>query len=191
MIGNDDERFAAMKALYAFQFTFPGKKLLFMGQDVAQKSEWDVTKALEQHLEDDFSHRDVMLTVRRLLSIYRATPTLYRDSKDSRIFEWVNRDFADANIISYIRRNPFNYDGAVLVICNFSPWYHNGYACGVPMGGEYTRLFSTYDNIPGQGGPAELGGCPKMYADNNPCDGRPFRLNYGLRPFEVVIVKLP
>lgn len=191
MIGSYEDQLGGVKALYAFQFTFPGKKLLFMGQDFAQDNEWDVMKSLDWDLTDDFGHHDVMLTVRRLLSIYKKIPTLHNDSKDPAIFEWVNRDFADANIISYIRKNARNYDGAVLVICNFSPWRHDGYACGVPKGGEYTRLFSTYDNIPGAGGPEELGGCPKMQAENNGCDGRPFRLNYGLRPFEVVIIQLP
>ncbi len=191
MPGSYEDKLGGVKALYTFQFTFPGKKLLFMGQDYAQDNEWDVLKSLDWHQCDDPAHRDVLLTVRRLISIYQDLPTLYRDAKDPALFEWVNRNFADANIISYIRKNPRNYDGAVLVICNFSPWYHNGYACGVPMGGEYTRLFSTYDNIPGQGGPDELGGCPKMQAQHNGCDGRPYRLNYGLRPFEAVIIKLP
>ena len=162
-----------------------------MGQDYAQDNEWDVLKSLDWHLADEFNHRDVLMTVRRLISIYKEYPTLHRDSKDPAIFEWVNRNYADANIISYIRKNSWNYDGAVLVICNFSPWYHNDYACGVPMGGEYTRLFSTYDNLPGCGGPDEIGGCPKMPAENAGCDGRPFRLRYGLRPFESVIIKMP
>lgn len=191
MRGNYEEQLGGVKALYTFQFTFPGKKLLFMGQDFAQDSEWDVLKSLEWGLADDPGHRDVMLTVRRLLSIYKKLPVLHKDSKNPAVFEWVNRDFADANIISFIRRNPNDYNGAVLVICNFSPWYHNDYACGVPMGGEYTRLFSTYDNLPGCGGPEEIGGCPKMAAQNYWCDGRPFRLNYGLRPNEAVIIQLP
>lgn len=191
MRGNYEERLGSVKALYAFQFTFPGKKLLFMGQDFAQDSEWDVLKGLDWYLADDAGHRDVMLTVRSLLSVYKENETLHNDSKNPALFEWVNRNYADANIISYIRKNPWNYSGAILVICNFSPWYHRDYACGVPMSGEYTRLFSTYDNLPGCGGPAELGGYPKMRAENNYCDGRPFRLNYGLRPFEVAIIKLP
>ena len=191
MPGSYEDKMGGVKALYAFQFTFPGKKLLFMGQDFAQDSEWDVMKSLDWHLADDFTHRDVMLTVRRLLSVYRETPTLHRDAKNPAIFEWVTRSFADANIISYIRKSPHSYDGAVLVICNFSPWHHNDYACGVPKGGAYARLFSTYDNLPGQGGPVELGGCPKMHAENSWCDGKPFRLRYGLRPFEAVIIKLP
>lgn len=191
MVGSYEDKLAGVKALYTFQFTFPGKKLLFMGQDFAQDNEWDFSKGLDWELSERFEHRDVMLTVKRLLSIYKDTETLYSDSKDRNTFEWVNRDFADANIISYIRRNPWSYEGAVLVICNFSPWYHNDYSCGVPLDGEYTRLFSTYDNIPGQGGPDEIGGCPKMRPENGWCDGKPFRLRYGLRPFEAVIIKLP
>ena len=191
MPGSYEDKLGGVKALYTFQFTFPGKKLLFMGQDFAQDNEWDVLNSLDWQLEDDFAHKDIQLTVRRLLAIYKENPTLHSDSKDPAIFEWVNRDFADANIISYIRKNPWNYDEAILVICNFSPWYHNGYACGVPTGGEYTRLFSTYDNLPGGGGPDELGGYPRMYAESNPCDSRPFRLYYGLRPFESVIIRFP
>ena len=191
MPGSYEDKLGGVKALYTFQFTFPGKKLLFMGQDFAQDNEWDVLKSLDWHQCDEFGHRDIQLSVRRLLELYKEYPSLHRDSKDPAIFEWVNRDFADANIISYIRKNPWNYGGAILVICNFSPWYHNGYGCGVPMGGEYVRLFSTYDNLPGCGGPDELGGCPMMYPENNYCDGRPFRLGYGLRPFEAVIIKMP
>lgn len=191
LFGSYEDKLASVKALYAFQFTFPGKKLLFMGLDFAQDSEWDFGKSLDRRLIDDPGHRDVMLTVRRLLSVYKETPTLYSDSKDSATFEWVTKDFADANIISYIRKNPWNYSGAVLVICNFSPWHHSGYSCGVPLDGEYTRIFSTYDFIPGQGGPEELGGYPVMRCENSWCDGKPYRLSYGLRPFESVIIKLP
>ena len=191
MPGSYEDKFGGVKALYAFQFTFPGKKLLFMGQDFAQDNEWDVLKSLDWDQKDDPDHRDVMLTLRNLISIYKEYPTLHSDSKNPAVFEWVNRNFADANIISYIRKNPYDYNGAVLVICNFSPWYHNSYACGVPMAGAYTRLFSTYDNIPGGGGPDELGDCPILFAESNGCDGRPFRLSYGLRPFEAIIIKLP
>jgi 1,4-alpha-glucan branching enzyme len=191
MPGSYEDKFGGLKALYTFQFTFPGKKLLFMGQDFAQDNEWDVLKSLDWHLCDEPKHRDVMQTMRRLLSVYKEIPALHSDSKDPKIFEWVNRNYADANIISFIRKNPWNYGGAVLVIINFSPWKHNSYTCGVPMGGAYTRVFSTYDSVPGAGGPDEIGGYPKIYAQNGGCDGKPFRLSYGLRPFEAVIIKLP
>ena len=189
--GNMTERFGGVKALYAFQFTFPGKKLLFMGQDFAQIKEWDWSVSLDWHLLGDFNHSDVQKTVKRLLSVYKRFPVLHHDSKDSKIFEWVQRDWADANIISYIRQNPYNYQDALLVVCNFSPWFHPDYGCGVPVEGGYERIFSTYDTIPGAGGPEELGGCPVIHAQRGVRDGRPCRLNYGLRPFEVIILRIP
>ena len=189
--GSKQDRFGGTKALYTFQFTHPGKKLLFMGQDFAQINEWNFDRPVDWHLTEDFDHHDVMATVKELISIYKRFPALHSDSKDSSSFEWVNRNWADANVISYIRKNPWNYDGAVLVVCNFSPWYHNGFACGAPKEGGYERVFSTYDSVPGQGGPAELGGCPVIEAQRAVCDGRPFRLSYGLRPFEAIILRIP
>ena len=189
--GSYTDRFGGVKALYALQFTHPGKKLLFMGQDFAQIDEWHYDKSLDWHLLEDFNHRNVQKTVRKLLSIYKHFPVLHSDSKDSKTFEWINRSWADANIISFIRKNPWNYDGALLVVCNFSPWYHNGFSCGAPKEGGYERIFSTYDTIPGQGGPEELGGCPVIEAQRNVQDGKPFRISYGLRPFEVIIFRIP
>ncbi len=189
--GSHLDRFGGAKALYTLQFTHPGKKLLFMGQDFAQINEWNYDRSLDWHLTNDPGHRDVMMTVRSLISIYKRFPVLHSDSKDSKIFEWVNRNFAEANIISFIRKNPWNYDGALLIICNFSPWNHDGFACGAPVEGGYERIFSTYDNLPGCGGPEELGGCPVIHTQRNVYDGRPFRLNYGLRPFECVILRIP
>ena len=189
--GSTADRFSGTKALYTLQFTHPGKKLLFMGQDFAQIDEWHYDKSLDWYLTDDFNHDDVMKTVKNLICIYKKYPALHSDSKDSRTFEWINRNFADGNIISFIRKSPRNYDGALLVICNFSPWYHHNFSCGAPKGGGYERIFSTYDNIPGQGGPKELGGCPYIEAQYGVCDGKPFRLSYGLRPFEALILRIP
>lgn len=185
------DKFGGVKALYTLQFTHPGKKLMFMGLEFAQQDEWHFDKELDWYLTDDPAHRDVMNNVRKLLGIYKRFPVLYSDSKDSSTFEWVNRHFADANIISFIRKNPWNYGGALLVICNFSPWNHPGYTCGVPTAGGYERIYSTYDTVPGGGGPEETGGMPVIRAEQGVCDGRPFRLSYGLRPFECIILRIP
>jgi 1,4-alpha-glucan branching enzyme len=132
-----------------------------------------------------------MLTVQKLLSIYRQYPALYADSKNGATFEWINRNDSWANTISYIRRNPWDYKDALVVLCNFSPMHHESYVCGVPMGGDYTRIFSTYDTLPGGGGPDEVGGEPVLTATEEECDGRPYRLTYSLRPFEAVIIRFP
>ena len=189
--GSIEERFGTLKALYTYQFTHPGKKLLFMGQEFAQEREWNVKESIDWHLADDFGHRDLMITLKKLNEIYRRYPSLHSDSRDTRTFEWVNRSDTWANTISFIRRNPWNYDGAVLVVCNFSPTPHYDYCVGVPIAGSYRRVFSTYDSLPGGGSPGEVGGDVVILSSNGGSDGRPFHLSYSLRPFESIIIEFP
>ncbi len=189
--GGTAEQLATLKSLYTFQFTHPGKKLLFMGQEFGEDREWDENRELNWGLASDFGHRDVMQCVRNLIGIYKMYPTLHADSKNPVTFEWVNSTDSDRNILSYIRRNPWNYDGAVLVICSFSPLQQNGYRCGVPRAGLYKRMFSTYDSLPGSGGPDERGDIPPLTAEKSECDGREYSISYDLRPFESLIIELP
>ena len=189
--GEQQDRMGELKTLYAWQFTFPGKKLLFMGQEFAQEAEWNVKQSIDWHLADDFAHRDVMQCVKNLLEVYRNYPVLYMDSKNPTTFEWVNRGDADRNIVAYYRRNPWNYEGAVLVVCNFSPVEYHDYTVGVPMEALYRRIFSTYDSLPGQGNPAEIGGIPPLTAQWHDCDGYSHMLTYSLRPFESIIIEFP
>ncbi len=189
--GKIEDRMGSLKTLYTFQFTHPGKKLLFMGQDFAQEREWNVEESIDWHLADEFGHRDIMLTLKRLMEVYKQFPVLYTDSKNPTTFEWINRNDSWANTISFIRRNPWNYEDAVLVVCNFSPTHHYDYCVGVPVPGSYERIFSTYDLLPSGGGPGEAGDGPVLLSMEGECDGRPQHLQYSLRPFESIIVKLP
>ena len=189
--GSIMDRFGGLKVLYTYQMTHPGKKLLFMGQDFAQEREWNVAESIDWHLADDFGHRDIMQCYRNLLEVYKKYPSLHSDSKDTRTFEWVNRNDADRDIVCFIRRNPWTYDGAVLVVLNFSPTRHDGYTCGIPFGGRYRRVFDTYDSLPGGGSPGELGGVPELPVYEGECDGYQWHLCYDLRPFEAMIVEFP
>ena len=189
--GGIEDKMGSLKALYAFQFTFPGKKLLFMGQDFAEDREWDENREINWAFASDFGHRDVMQCVRNLLGIYSSYSCLYTDTKDPATIEWVSRNDADRNIISYIRRTPWNYEKALLVICNFSPVAYGNYLCGVPEEGFYKRIFSTYDSLPGGGSPGEIGDIPPIVSIEKDCDSHPYALPYGLRPFEVVVFEFP
>ena len=189
--GNAMDQFGTLKTLFTWQFTHPGKKLIFMGQDFGQNHEWDEAKSLDWHQVDDMGHRDVLQCVRNLLDLYRRTPALHADSRDERTLEWVNKYDADRNILAFIRRNPWDYNGAVLVVLNFSGASYSDYTVGVPFDGEFSRVFSTYDSLPGGGSPDELGGAPKLKAEWHDCDGYTHRLHYGLRPFESVIIAFP
>lgn len=189
--GSQGDRLATLKVLYTYQFTHPGKKLIFMGQDFAQDREWSEAREIDWALAEDFAHRDVLQCVKNLLALYRRYPALYTDSQNPVTFEWVNRHDSDRNIFSYIRRNPWDYNGALLVVLNFSPVAFPDYTVGVPFEGFYPRVFSTYDSLPGQGNPAELGGIPPLTAEAHDCDGYTHRLHYGLRPFEAIVVEFP
>ena len=189
--GSVMDRLGGLKTLYTYMFTFPGKKLLFMGQDFAQEREWSEAREIDWYLADDFGHRDVMECMRRLNSVYRSHEVLYSDSRNPITFEWVNRNDADRNIFAYIRRNPWNYNSAVLVVCNFSPVRYDGYTCGVPVGGALKRVFSTYDSLPDGGGPARPEDGPELVSWLGECDRYPYHLSYDLRPFEAMIIELP
>ena len=190
--GGLPDRFAGLKTLYTYFFTFPGKKLLFMGQDFADYAEWQETQSLNWYLADDMWHRDVMDAVRSLLAIYKDKEVLHTDALNSVTLEWVNRGDCWRNTISYMRRNPWNYDDAVLVVSNWSPMMYNGYTVGAPIPGSYKRIFSTFDSTPGCGGPQEMGGeYPVLLSDNRKCDGYPVTLHYDLRPYESIILEVP
>ena len=186
--GDIQAKMGELKALYTWQFTHPGKKLLFMGQEFAQEREWNVKESIDWHLADEFGHRDVMQCVRNLVGLYKMYPALHADSKNPATFEWVNRGDADRNILAFIRRNPWDYNGAVLCVLNLSPVTYYDYSAGVPFGGLYKRVFSTYDSLPGQGGPNDT---PPLTADWKECDGYSHRITYSLRPFECIVLEFP
>ena len=188
MPGAIPDKLSGLKNLYTYQITHPGKKLLFMGQEFAEDREWDENRDINWSFTRDTWHRDVLLSVQRLLQIYREYPVLYKDSQDSRTLEWINRNDADRGIMAYIRKNPSNYDGALLVIINTTPVQYNGYSCGAPKEGYYQRIFSTYDTTPGTGEKSEE--IPPLTAVQELCDGYGYRITYDLRPNEAVILTI-
>lgn len=188
MPGPIPDKLSGLKTLYTYQFTHPGKKLLFMGSEFAEDREWDESRDIKWEYASETWHRDVLLSVQKLLHIYKETPVLYKDSRDERTLEWVNRKDNKRGILAYIRKNPEDYDGALLVIINTTPVQYDGYKCGVPKKGYLTRIYSTYDTTPGTGPTSDE--VPPMTAEKGDCDGFKYHLVYNLRPNEAVIIKL-
>lgn len=178
--GNMMDKFGSLKTCYTMMMGHPGKKLLFMGQDFAQYNEWNFTASLDWHLCDDPGHRDVMNCYRALLQLYKERPVLYNDAcKNS--FEWINSGDVDRSIFTFIRRNPWNYNDALVFVCNFTPVYRENFAVGVPVPGVYNRIFSTYpDETP-----------YAIHAEERLCDGRSYCVPFNLRPFESMIFEVP
>lgn len=176
--GSMPDKFGCLKTLYTHMTGHPGKKLLFMGQDFAQTDEWDENKIIQWEYASDPSHRAVMDCVRRLGEIYKTYPVLYREG-DSRCFEWINRNDGDRSIISYIRKNENDYGGALIFICNFTPVDYPDYSLGVPRGGDYKVIYTTYPEDRGY-----------FKAWESLCDGRPYRLPIPLRAYESIILEI-
>jgi 1,4-alpha-glucan branching enzyme len=180
MPGNKMDKFGSLKCYYTMMMGHPGKKLLFMGQDFAQENEWNFKTGLDWYLCDDYGHRDVMNCYRTLLNIYKSRAVLYDDSgKNS--FEWIESGDVNRSIFSFIRRNPWNYNDALVFVCNMTPVCYQDYGVGVPVSGEYKKIFSTYPED------AAL----NIQAEKVLCNGRPYRCTFTLRPFEAIIFEVP
>lgn len=189
MHGTEGDRLSSLKAFYTLQYTHPGKKLLFMGQEFGDPKEWDENRCLDWGLSKDPWHRDILLNVKKLNEIYKKYPVLYTDTKDRRTFEWINKSDSSRNILSFIRRNPWNFNGALLVIVNLSPVMYADYCAGTPVAGSYRRIFSTYDEL-------EKAACnegfipePVILSEEIPCDIHSHRISYSLRPYEALILE--
>lgn len=179
--GNKMDKLGSLKALYTMMMGHPGKKLLFMGQDFAQINEWNFRTGLDWYLADDEGHRDVMNCYRTLLHIYRERPVLYNDCGGPKTFEWINSGDFNRNIFTFIRRNPWNYNNALIFVINFAPVDRWDMGVGAPLAGTYKRIFSTYPD----GNPLEVEAREEL------CDGRPYKLTFDLRPFEAAIFEVP
>ncbi len=142
MPGDDWRRRANLRLLYGYQFTIPGKKLLFMGDEFAQSAEWSHESSLDWHLLDDDRHRGVARWVRRLNDLYREQPGLHDDGPGATSFEWISVDDVDQSVLVWRRGHG---DDEVVVLANFTPVPHDDYALFVPVAGDWTVLANSDD----------------------------------------------
>ncbi|WP_284616287.1 1,4-alpha-glucan branching protein GlgB [Aquabacterium humicola] len=142
MPGDDWQRFANLRAYYGFMWGHPGKKLLFMGQEFAQPTEWNHDAELPWALTGDPRHAGVQRLVRDLNRVYRGTPALHRLDHDAAGFDWIAVDEAETSVFAWIRRDE---NGSVaLVVCNFTPVPRHDYRLGVPPGiGQWREAINT------------------------------------------------
>jgi 1,4-alpha-glucan branching enzyme len=140
MPGDEWQRFANLRLLLTYQWTYPGKKLLFMGAEFAQSREWSHHGALPWHLADDPRHAGVRSLVRDLNRLYRDTPALHRLDHDGGGFQWLSWQDDAQSILSYLRKAG---DEHVVVVLNFTPVPRYGYRVGVPRSGRYREILSS------------------------------------------------
>ncbi len=143
MAGNIEQKFANLKALFAYMIAHPGKKLLFMGGEFAQYKEWDYKGELEWYLLNDDKHRGLLKMIKKLNSIYKNEEALYSYDGEHRGFEWVERVDSTHNTISFFRRGKKE---SVVVVCNFADKKRENYRVAVPNEGRYKMIFNSQDD---------------------------------------------
>ena len=182
--GDDWQRFANLRLLYTYMFTFPGKKLLFMGDEIAQGREWDFNSSIEWNLLEYDCHRGMQSLVSDLNKLYRNMPELHRFDFDARGFEWIDCNASDASVLSYLRKDE---EHCIVAVLNFTPVPQHGYPVGVPECGSYVELFNSdssyYDG-------SDVGNEGQIESSPEPCNGRPHSLRLTLPPLGGVILQL-
>lgn len=185
MPGNDEQKFANLKAAYAFMLGHPGKKLLFMGQEFGERREWSEERELDWPSLDDPKHRDLKDYVGQLLAMYNKYPALYGMDDTWDGFQWINANDGDRSIFSFVRYSPSKRNNLLFVI-NFTPVERPDYRVGVPKKKRYTKIFST--KAPEIGGVADTE--PVIYqAKASECDGQPYSIDYPLQGYGVAVFK--
>ncbi len=148
MPGDEWQRFANLRAYYGFMFGHPGKKLLFMGGEIAQEREWNHDASLDWHLLGQPRHQGVQALVRDLNQLYRATPALHELDCDAGGFEWIVTDDAGRNVFAWMRKGLAPH-ARCLVIANFSPNVYSGYRVRVPFPGRWREVLNSDSNFYG------------------------------------------
>jgi 1,4-alpha-glucan branching enzyme len=142
MPGDDWQRFANLRAYYGFMFGHPGKKLNFMGNEIAQVREWGFERSLDWHLLEDPRHRGVQALFADLNRLYRTAPALHVLDCEPAGFEWLVDNDDENSVLVFLRKGRAA-DPPVLVACNFTPIPRYGYRVGVPVGGGFIERLNT------------------------------------------------
>ena len=185
MPGDEWQKFANLRLLFAYMFAQPGKKLLFMGCEFGQVSEWSHDRSLDWNVLEYPLHRGLMNWVGQLNRVYRSESPLHWFDNDPKGFEWVDCNDAPASIISLLRKGK-DGENPVLVVCNFTPVPRQGYMVGVPMGGYWKELLNSDALDYGGSGMGNMGGAEAMQVTTH---GRPYSLRLTLPPLGALFLR--
>jgi 1,4-alpha-glucan branching enzyme len=140
MPGDEWQRFANLRLLYTMMYTYPGKKLLFMGCEFGQGRQWDFSQSLDWYVLDYPHHKGVQTLLKDLNHIYRAHSALFKHDFDHQGFEWIDCHDSEQSVISY-RRKDGEHD--LITVLNFTPVVRDNYRIGVPTAGTYQEIFNS------------------------------------------------
>ena len=182
MSGDDWQKFANLRLLFGYMVAQPAKKLLFMGDEFGQWSEWVHDGSLEWDLLESAPHAGLQRWVAELNRFYRSTPALYELDCHPAGFEWIDCNDTESSVLSLIRKGK-STDAIVLAACNFTPVPRPNYRVGAPRGGFWREVLNSDAAVYGGSGWGNMGGVDAVQI---PMHGRPYSLTLTLPPLTAV-----
>ncbi len=184
MPGDRWQRFANLRLYLSYLFTHPGKKLLFMGGELAQEREWNHDTSLDWHLLDDADHRGIQTLVRDLNRLYTALTALHERDCEASGFEWIDCHDYEQGVLSFLRRGTAPGDVAV-VVCNVTPVPRSGYRIGVPRPGGWRERFNSDSSFYGG---SNTGNAGRVEASPRAMHGHANSLDLTIPPLAVLVM---
>jgi len=184
MPGDEWQRHANLRALYTYQFTHPGKKLMFMGTEFGQGLEWNSAGVLDWYVLQFPLHEGMQRLVRDLNRLYSSTPALYRHEFDWQGFEWIDCHDAQQSVLSFLRKG--NAGEILVVVLNLTPIVRKGYRIGVPLAGRYREILNSDSQF--YGGSNVGNGAYHLLAEEHPWMDRPYSLALTLPPLAGIVL---
>ena len=183
MPGEGFDKYANLKAAYAFMTGHPGKKLLFMGQEFAQLREWSEERELDWFLLSEEPHQQIQNWYRDLLHLYKKNPALYELDNDPAGFEWINKDDIFISIFSFVRHSKGKKKN-LLFVCNFTPVAREDYRVGVPTKRQCKLVLNSDEKEYGGSGEKRT----EIYKPvKKECDGQKYSFAYPLPAYGVAV----
>jgi 1,4-alpha-glucan branching enzyme len=186
MTGDEWQKFANLRLLYGYMFTHPGTKLLFMGSEFGQTTEWNFEGSLDWYLLEYGFHKGIKKVITDLNALYKTYPALYEKQFSQDGFEWINYSDHQNAVMSYIRKGN-NPKENLVVVCNFTPIVRTNYRIGLPAKGKLTQIFNTDDTIYGGSG---VSNAKAIKTEAEPWNGRAFSAALVLPPLSVIVFKI-
>ncbi len=185
MPGGYEDKFSNLRVAYGYMMTHPGKKLLFMGQEIAQFAEFNENAEVDWSLFEFDAHVFMQGYVKELNELYKTEPALYELDSSPEGFEWINCNSANTSLLSYIRKGKKESD-TLLILCNFTPMEHKAYKLATPSGGRWQEIFSS-DNSR-YGGEGRNNKTVKQ-AKKEPCDAQDHYISVTVPPLSISVFK--
>ncbi len=186
MPGDEWQKFANLRLMFGYMYTHPGTKLLFMGAEFGQSSEWNFNQSLDWHLLQFPPHKGLQIFMKDLNTLYRNTPALYEKAFSNEGFEWINFSESENSVISYIRKGHDKIND-IIVVCNFTSVVRKNYRIGLPRKGSLKQVLnSDYKKYFGSG----VSNSKKISIEKKAWDNRKYSTEISLPPLSMVAFKI-